>query len=50
VRECLALVKFGVPFDVAFSVSNNIRVAWLIMFGELEGGHFNWSSLRWDEK
>jgi hypothetical protein len=49
-RECLALVKFGVPFDVAFSLTNNVRVAWLVIMGELDGGEFNWSSLRWNEK
>lgn len=43
-RECLALVKHGVPFDIAFSLSNAERVAWLIICGEIDGYRFNWST------
>jgi hypothetical protein len=45
----LALVKQGVPFDVAFSLPNDERVAWLIICGEIEGGKFNWSTAEWEK-
>jgi hypothetical protein len=43
-RECVQLVKHGFPFDVAFSVPNDLRVAWLIIAGECDGGEFDWAS------
>ena len=46
-RECFRLLKYGVPFDVAFSIPNNLRVAWLIIGGEAEGKVFDWSNLDW---
>lgn len=49
-RECIALVKYGVPFDVAFSVSNDMRVAWLIIFGEIDGGEFDWGAITWKKR
>lgn len=41
-REALALVKQGIPFDVAFSLDNDTRVAWLIICGEQDGFVFDW--------
>ena len=49
-RECLYLVRNGVPFDVAFSLSDVDRTAWSIMFGEMDGGKFNVSTMRWEER
>ena len=49
-RECLALLTRGVPFDIAFSLSNDERVAWLIIMGELEGGVFNWTTGQWEQR
>jgi hypothetical protein len=49
-RECIALVSYGVPFDIAFSVPNEIRTGWLIIFGELKGGVFDWGSGQWVER
>jgi len=43
----LALVKNGVPWHVAMSLSNEERVAFCIMFGELDGGVFDWGALSW---
>jgi hypothetical protein len=48
-RECLALLKHGVPFDVAFALDNNTRTAWLVMIGENEGGVFNWNTGQWEK-
>lgn len=49
-RECLALVKRGVPFDVAFSVDESWRLAALVAFGEIEGEDWDWKNLRWLEQ
>jgi hypothetical protein len=49
-KECLALVKHGVPFDVAFSLSNDNRVAWNIICGEIDGGKFNWTTLNFENQ
>jgi hypothetical protein len=46
-RERLALIRYGVPFDVAFSLPNDERCAWLVAFGELDGATFDWVSGRW---
>lgn len=46
-RSCLYLVKNGVPFDVAFSLPQHEVVAWTIIFGELDGGKWSWSSMSW---
>jgi len=47
----LFLVKRGVPFDVAFNLDDEMRIAWCIIHGEQEGlGKFNFLSNRFDEK
>lgn len=46
-RECLALLQYNVPFDVAFSLSNDERCAWLIICGEINGKEFDWSTGNW---
>jgi hypothetical protein len=43
-------VKNGVPFDVAFSLSADERLAWIVALGTLEGRSFDWDSLRWEDK
>jgi hypothetical protein len=43
-------LRYGVPFDVAFSLPNDMRVAMLIVFGENEGGKFDWAALRWQPR
>ena len=40
----------GVPWDVAFGVNDNLRQALNIIFGQLEGGVFNFNSMRWEER
>lgn len=52
IRECLFLVKNGIPFDVAFSLSPAMRLAWVVVMAEMEGGthEFDWSAGRWVKK
>lgn len=47
--EPLTLVKFGVPWDEAWSMDREERAAMVIAFGQLEGGTFDWSAMRWRE-
>ena len=49
VRECLWLVKNGIPFDVAFGVDDITRTAWSIAFSEMEGHHFDWSRMEFQK-
>jgi hypothetical protein len=44
------LVKHGIPFDVAFSLPNDERVAWLIICREADGQNFDWNSLSWKRR
>lgn len=48
-RQALWLVKNGVPYDVAFSLPAEERVAYMIIFGELEGGKFDWARMDWEK-
>jgi len=43
------LLKNGVPFDVAFSLSDGMKSAFCIAFGELDGFRFNFSSGEWEK-
>jgi hypothetical protein len=45
--DCLYLVRNGVPFDVAFSLSALERSAYVIAIGTLEGHVFDWSIFNW---
>ena len=44
---CLWLVKNGVPYDVAFSLDPVDRMAYTIIFGQMEGKQWDWNSLSW---
>jgi hypothetical protein len=48
-RECLALCKAGVPFDVAWSLDRMERLAWVVAVGENEGCDFDWHSMTWEK-
>lgn len=50
IRECLWLVKNGVPFDVAFSLDDVTRAGWSIAFSEMGGAKFNWNSMQFEEQ
>ena len=42
--DCLYLVKHGVPFDVAFSLPDDERLAFVVAIGTLNGGFFDWQT------
>ena len=42
-------MKNGVPYDVAFSLPPEDVAAYGILFGEMEGRHFDWNTFRWIE-
>ena len=46
--DCLYLVKCGVPFDIAFSLSDTERLAFVVVMGTLDGNVFDWDELRWE--
>jgi hypothetical protein len=46
-RDALFLVRNGVPFDVAFSLSDFERTVWVIIMGELEGFVRDYSTGDW---
>jgi hypothetical protein len=39
----------SLPFDVAFSADDDFIFAWMIAKGENDGGHFDWSQMKWIE-
>lgn len=47
--ETLYLVKNGVPWDVAISLPADERAAFTIVFGQFEGGKFNWAAGEWEK-
>jgi hypothetical protein len=44
--DCLYLVRNGVPFDVAFSLPTDERMAFVVALGSLDGRTFDWRTLR----
>lgn len=50
-RECLWLVKNGVPFDIAFGLDDITRTGWAIIFSEQASGReFNWHTMGFDSE
>lgn len=47
--DCLFLVKNGIPFDVAFSLDDIERLAWVVIMGEFQGLTFNWETGEWEK-
>lgn len=45
----LFLVQSGVPFDVAFTLAPEDRLAWIVALGTLQGRQFDWPTLSWKE-
>ena len=41
------LVKFGVDNDLAFAMNHTMRKAALIVFGQFEGGRWNFDTMSW---
>jgi hypothetical protein len=48
-RECLWLIRHGVPFDVAFSLSDVERAGWCIIISEQGGRKFNMSTMDFEK-
>ena len=46
--DCLYLCRNGVPFDVAFSLSAEERLAWVVAIGSLDGRVFDFSAMKWE--
>ncbi len=38
------------PFDVAFSLPPEDRLAWVIALGRLDGGEFDFPSMTWKDR
>jgi hypothetical protein len=47
--DSLYLVRNGVPFDVAFSLTVRERQAWVVAIGQLDGRTFDWDAGVWIE-
>ena len=43
-------MKNGVPFDVAFSLPPDERLAFVVVLGRLDGGEFDFVAMRWKER
>jgi hypothetical protein len=43
------LVRYGVPFDVAFSLDDIDRAAWAIIISEQGGRKFNLNTMDFDK-
>jgi len=39
-----------VPFDVAFSLAADERLAWVVALARLDGHEFDFSTMRWKER
>jgi hypothetical protein len=48
--DCLFLVRNGVPFDVAFSLPPEDRLAWVVAIGTLDGNVFDFATMRWKDR
>lgn len=40
-------MKNGVPYDVAFALEDEERLAHAVVFGKFEGQQFDWREMRW---
>ncbi len=38
------------PFDVAFSLPDDERLAYVVVFGTLSGHIFDWQTMRWKDR
>lgn len=47
--DSLYLCRNGVPFDIAFSLAPEDRLAWIIALGRLDGGEFDFETYSWKE-
>lgn len=40
-------MKYGVPYDVALSMDDDMRLAHCVILGRLEGSEWSWKEMRW---
>ena len=48
--DCLYLIRNGVPFDVAFSLPTDERMAFVVALGTMDGRAFDWQTLHWNPR
>lgn len=48
-NECLFLIRNGVPFDVAFSLTAQERFAWCVIFQRFDGLKFNFQTMKFEQ-
>ena len=48
--DSLYLCRNGVPFDVAFSLTPDERLAWVVALGRLDGNEFDFTTMSWKER
>ena len=48
--DSLYLCRNGVPFDVAFSLAPEDRLAWVVALGRLDGREFDFATLTWKDR
>jgi hypothetical protein len=46
----LWLIKNGIPFDIAMSIDVAEGKAWAVIFGQFEGGEYDWAANRWKDR
>jgi hypothetical protein len=46
----LGLVKNGVPFERAEALEMTDMLAWTIIFGEFDGGEFDFRHMQWQKR
>ncbi len=48
--EPLFLLKSGVPYERAFAMSHDIRLAHCIVLGRFENGDWDWGGMCWRDR
>lgn len=50
-RNTLALIDHGIPFDVAFSLEESELIGWNVAIGEITSGKsFDWGRMQWPDE
>jgi hypothetical protein len=49
-RMALLCVSKGIDYDVAFALYPDELMAYCVIFGELDGGRFDWEASKWLER
>lgn len=48
-KDVLYLVHKGIPYQQAMALDASERLACIVIFGELDGGSWNWDRMEWRE-